>query len=75
LADEARRRQCSLDRVLNEVVRRSLAQDGGAQQLVGADLPAYRTVPHQAKLRAGFDPTEFNRLVDEIEDDVRVQRL
>ena len=64
LADEVHRQRRPFKQVLNDVLRRGLSP-----RLADADLPPYRTAPHRAKLKAGFDPTGLNRLVDEMEDE------
>jgi hypothetical protein len=64
LADEVHRQRRPFKQVVNEALRRGLSQ-----RLADADAPAYRTEPHRAKLRPGFDPAELNRLADELEDE------
>lgn len=64
LTDEVHRQRRPFKQVVNDALRRGLSP-----RLADADVPAYRTVPHRAKLRAGFDPAGFNRLADELEDD------
>jgi hypothetical protein len=69
LADEVHRQRRPFKQVLNDAVRRGLSP-----RLAEVDAPPYRTVPHRAKLRAGFDPTALNRLVDEMEDEAIVAK-
>jgi hypothetical protein len=64
LADEVHRQRRPFKQVLNDAIRRSLSP-----RLADAELPAYRTAPHRAKLKPGFDPGGLNRLVDEMEDE------
>ena len=70
LSDEARRLGLPVDRVLNEMVRRALAPHATA-----VEPTPYRTIPHKARLGAGFDPMELNSLADELEDDARLRHL
>jgi antitoxin (DNA-binding transcriptional repressor) of toxin-antitoxin stability system len=70
LADEVHRQRRPFKQVLNDAVRRGLTP-----RLADADVPVYRIVPHRGKLRPGFDPTAFNRLVDELEDEAIVAKL
>ncbi|HEY6474972.1 MAG TPA: antitoxin [Polyangia bacterium] len=69
LADEVHRQRRPLKQVVNDALRRGLGP-----HLAEADVPVYRTVPHRAKLRPGFDPGALNRLADEAEDDALVAR-
>lgn len=70
LADEVHRQRRPFKQVLNEAVRRGLSS-----RLADADPPVYRIVPHRGKLRPGFDPTSFNKLADELEDEAIAAKL
>ncbi len=63
--DEVHRRRKSFKQVVNEAIRRGLAPAVAMRRTI----QPYREVPHQAKLRAGFDRAGFNKLLDELEDE------
>jgi hypothetical protein len=69
LADEVHRQRRPFKQILNDAVRRGLSP-----RLADGDAPIYRTIPHQTKLRPGFDPAALNRLVDEMEDEAIVAK-
>lgn len=70
LEEEAHRRRLPWKQVVNDAIRRGLA--AGRQN---RREKRYRVTPHKAKLRAGIDPTSFNKLVDELEDDDRMEKM
>jgi hypothetical protein len=61
--DAVHRERRPMKHVINDALRRGLAQQGVRQ------VP-YRLQPHKSALRPGFDPAGFNRLADELEDEV-----
>jgi hypothetical protein len=68
LKEEAHRRRVPFRDVVNAALRRAL----------GGGKPAKRAVTiktYASRLRPGFDPRGFNKLVDEIEDDAVVGKL
>jgi hypothetical protein len=67
LADAVHRERRPLKQVLNDALRRGFA----------GEVPSapFRTTPHVARLLAGIDPGALNRLADELEDEVVVDRL
>jgi hypothetical protein len=69
LQEEQHRQRKSFKEVVNEAIRRGLAPRA-AQRPRGR----YRIKPHKTTLRAGVDIAAFNRLADELEDDVIVGR-
>jgi hypothetical protein len=70
LEEEAHRRRVPWKQVVNEAIRRGLA--GGAPS---RKEKRYRVTPHTTTLRAGIDPTAFNKLVDELEDEATLKKL
>ena len=66
--EELRRREgLSLKQVVNTLLREGLRSD---------QRPAarYRGAPHKLGLRAGYDPTRLNQLVDDLEADAWRER-
>ena len=59
ISDAQRREGRSLDQVVNEALRRGLAEGTPG-------LPAYRVRPHHSALRPGIDVNALNRLADEV---------
>ena len=51
-----------MKRVVNDALRRALTPLSGRQE------PCH-LLPHESQVRPGFDPTGFNRLSDELEDE------
>jgi hypothetical protein len=62
LREAARREQKSFKQVVNEAIRRGLASP-----LPDGQRPRYVVSPHRTRLRAGIDPSELNRLLDDLE--------
>ena len=62
LKEEAHRRSVPFRDVVNAALRRALTRSGKKKKT------APRTYP--SRLRAGFDPTGFNKLADDLEDEV-----
>lgn len=69
LKQEARRRRMSLRDVVNDLLRRGLS---GATE---AKRKPFQVKVYDSRLRPGFDPTGFNKLADELEDDALVAKL
>lgn len=69
LADEVHRLRRPYKQVVNDAIRRGLSP-----RLSDAPPRPYHTVVHKAKLRPGIDPGALNRLVDEFEDDVMMEK-
>lgn len=69
LADEVHRQRRPYKQVVNDAIRRGLAP-----RLSDAPSRPYRTIVHKAKLRPGIDPGALNRLADEFEDDVLIEK-
>ncbi|MEW6435074.1 MAG: ribbon-helix-helix protein, CopG family [Myxococcota bacterium] len=69
LKEEAHRRRIPFRDVVNEALRRGLGR--GAVPRPGK----VKIRTWDAKLRSGFDPNGFNRLVDELEDEGLVSKL
>jgi hypothetical protein len=67
LKDEARRRSVPFRDVVNDALRRALTRSGKKKK------PAPRTYP--SRLKAGFDPTGFNKLADDLEAEVVATKL
>lgn len=63
LDDAVHRERRSLKWVVNDALRR------GLRSSMGHAREPYDYVPHSSALRPGLDPTGFNRLADELEDD------
>jgi hypothetical protein len=70
LEEEAHRRRVPWKQVVNEAIRRGLAAGTPARK-----EKRYRVSPHKTTLRAGIDPTAFNKLVDELEDEATLKKL
>ena len=70
LEEEAHRRRLPWKQVVNEAIRRGLA--GGGQP---RKEKRYRVIAHKTTLRAGIDPSSFNKLVDELEDEATLKKL
>jgi hypothetical protein len=68
--DEVHRLRRPFKQVVNDAIRRGLSP-----RPASGPLPAYRTVVHKAKLRPGVDPGSLNRLVDEAEEELLVEKL
>ena len=62
IADAQHRERRSFKQVVNDAVRRGLAQGAPA-------APAYRVRVHHSEVQPGVDLTALNRLADELEDD------
>jgi hypothetical protein len=60
--DAVHRGRTSMKKVINDALRRALAQPPPSRQ-------PYRLPVHEAALQPGFDLTGFNRLADELEDE------
>ena len=70
LEEEAHRRRLPWKQVVNDAIRRGFA--------VGAHYrkeKRYRVTTHKTTLRAGIDPTSFNKLADELEDEATLKKL
>jgi hypothetical protein len=65
LKDAAHRQRRSFKEVVNEAIRRGLAAEGRSRK-----VRPYRVQPHKTRLLPGIDAGGFNRLADEIEDEV-----
>lgn len=65
LEDEVHRQRKPFKQVVNEAIRRGLSP----RVAEGRKRKQYRLVPHQARLRPGFDRAGFNKLADEMEDE------
>ena len=70
LEEEAHRRRVPWKQVVNDAIRRGLAA-----RPQGPKGKRYRVTPHKTKLRAGIDPTSFNKLVDELEDEATLKKV
>ncbi len=68
LQDEAHRRRVPFRDVVNAALRRALTGSRGAKKPVS--LKTYAS-----KLRSGFDPTGFNHLVDDLDDEAIAKKL
>jgi hypothetical protein len=67
LVDDAMHRERrSMKQVINDALRSALARPhrGGEP---------YRLVPHESRLRPGFDLSGFNKLSDELEDEALLE--
>ena len=62
IADAQHRERKSFKQVLNEAVRRGLAE-------TAPTVPPYRVRSHRSAVRPGVDSSALNRLADEFEDD------
>jgi hypothetical protein len=63
LIEEAvHRERRPMKQIVNDALRRALAPRVARQE-------PYRLTPHESAVRPGFDPSGFNRLVDELEDE------
>jgi hypothetical protein len=71
LEEEAHRQRKPFKQIVNEAIRRGLAPQPAASRKAGR----YRVKPHKTALRHGIDAGSFNKLVDELEDEVLVARL
>lgn len=60
--DAVHRERRPMKQVVNDALRRALASDAVREQ-------AYHLAPHESAVRPGFDPSGFNRLADELEDE------
>jgi hypothetical protein len=69
LQEAARREGSTFKAVLNGAIRRGLSQQAPARP------KPFRIVAHKAKLSPGLDPTGFNRLNDELENEVLIGHL
>lgn len=56
-----------MKQVVNDALRRALAPPARRRE-------PYRLTPHESAIRPGFDPSGFNRLVDELDDDAIMHR-
>ena len=69
LKEAARREGRPFKAVLNGAIRRGLSPQAPQR------AKPFRLVAHKATLRPGFDPAGFNRLNDELEDEVLIRRV
>ena len=69
LEEEAHRRRLPWKQVVNDAIRRGLAAGAQARK-----EKRYRVTPHKTTLRAGIDPTSFNKLADELEDEAMLKK-
>jgi hypothetical protein len=67
LKEAIEREHSTLKDVVNEALRRGLRPAGSH--------PGLRVVPHVTALMPGLDPRGFNKLADELEDDVLIARM
>lgn len=65
--DAVHRERRPIKQVVNDALRRALAPDVVRQQ-------PYRLTPHESAVRPGFDPSGFNRLADDLEDEAVLDR-
>jgi hypothetical protein len=70
LEEEAHRQRKPFKQVVNEAIRRGLAPQASRRA-----APRYRVIPHRTTLRPGIDPGSFNKLVDELEDEVVTAKM
>ena len=69
LKAEAHAKNRSFTNVVNETIRAGLKPEAPSPQ-------RYRTVPWDAgRLAPGIDPTKFNQLAEELEDEVLIERV
>lgn len=64
LEQEAHRQRKPFKQVVNEAIRRGLAQPAR-----GPTAKRYRVEPHRTTVKPGFDPSAFNKLADELEEE------
>jgi hypothetical protein len=57
-----------MKQVVNDALRQALARPTDRQE-------PYHLTPHESAVRAGYDPTGFNRLADELEDEAILTSL
>jgi hypothetical protein len=69
LREEAHRQRRPFKDVVNEAIRRGLAPAPNARR-----PGRFRVRPHKTTLRPGIDAVALNRLVDELEDEVVMQK-
>jgi hypothetical protein len=69
LHEEAHRRRQPWKQVVNDAIRQGLAKRGRPP------AARYRVRPHATSLQSGIDLGAFNRLADELEDDVVVRKV
>lgn len=69
LEEEAHRRRLPWKQVVNDAIRRGL---GAGKQ--SRKEKRYHVTPHKTTLRAGIEPTAFNKLVDELEDEATLKK-
>jgi hypothetical protein len=70
LEEEAHKRRLPWKQVVNDAIRRGFAV--GAHPRKGK---RYRVTAHKTVLRAGIDPTSFNKLADELEDEATLKKV
>jgi hypothetical protein len=70
LEEEAHRQRKSFKQVVNEAIRRGLAPRAQSRPTA-----RYRVRPHKTTLRPGIDAQALNRLADELEDEVIVEKM
>jgi hypothetical protein len=70
LKEAEHRQRKSFKDVVNDAIRRGLAPQPRLRARA-----AYRVRAHRTALRPGIDPTGFNRLTDELEDEAVVERV
>lgn len=70
LEEETHRRRLPWKQVVNDAIRRGLTAGAHPRK-----EKRYCVVAHKTTLRAGIDPTSFNKLVDELEDETTLKKL
>jgi hypothetical protein len=70
LKEEEARRRTSFKEVVNDAIRRGLAPHARARP-----ASAFAVRPHRTTLRPGHDPSGFNRLADELEDEALIDKV
>lgn len=65
LTEAVHRKRKPMKQVVNDALRRGLGPSALPRR-----MPRYRLKPHRAVLRPGLDRAAFNRLADELEDEV-----
>jgi hypothetical protein len=71
IEEEAHRRRKSVKEVVNDAIRKGLASRVPA----GSRLRRYRVNAHVTTLRPGIDPGSFDKLADELEDEVIAAKM
>jgi hypothetical protein len=70
LEEEAHRQRKPFKQIVNDAIRRGLAPGAAPRKPT-----RYRVRPHKTSLRPGIDAGSFNKLVDELEDEIIVGKL